>query len=487
MRKRFEAQLTIGGTPIEEIKITTKSRDEFPPYLRAMQYIYCNEELNEKVYSMLEDKICKGKKDTGRPGMNLWEIFVLAGTRLCLNINYDRLHDMANNHLMLRKILGVDDRFTNGKEYEYQNIVDNFKLLDDQTLKEINEIIVEAAHGLLKKKETEALRLKTDTYVMESNVHFPTDINLLWDSGRKCLETIEYIIDEGGKSIAGWRKIKNWKRELKIKMRKLSKISSRGGFHKEEMIKKSTKDYLKKANLLSQKVTDFIDHYPLESESDFVRLLSLEYFLKMLNKHIDLVYRRLIKGEKIPAQEKIFSIFETYTEWITKGKLRPNVELGKKLLITTDQYGLIVDYHVVEKQADVDLLIPLVNRLLNRYKIQSISADKGFWKKEIKELLSLFIPEVVIPKKGKLNITEKEIERSRAFKGLKNQHSEIESNINQLEHNGLDRCPDKSYYGFKRYVGVGVISYNLHIIGKYLIMLDKAKENKKSPMLKKVA
>lgn len=63
-----------------------------------------------------------------------------------------------------------------------------------------------------------------------------------------------------------------------------------------------------------------------------------------MNKHIDLLERRTIKGKKIPQEEKIFSIFETYTEWINKGKRHPNVELGKKLLITTNQYGLIIDY-----------------------------------------------------------------------------------------------------------------------------------------------
>jgi len=160
MRKRFEAQMTIGGTPIEEIKIPTKSRDEFPPYLKAMQYIYCNEELSEKIYSLLEDKICKGKKKTGRPGMNLWEIFVLAGTRLCLNINYDRLHWVANYDELLRKMLGVHHPIKGGKEYEYQNIVDNVKLLDDQTLRQINEIIVEAGHGVLKKKRDGSLTYK---------------------------------------------------------------------------------------------------------------------------------------------------------------------------------------------------------------------------------------------------------------------------------------------------------------------------------------
>jgi len=119
MRKRFEAQLSIGGIPISEVKIPTKTRDEFPPFLRAMQYIYCTPEFNEKVYQLLENKISKGKKKTGRPGMNLWEIFVLAGARLCLNTNYDRLHHLANFDILLRQILGVYRSLLKGK---YMNI-----------------------------------------------------------------------------------------------------------------------------------------------------------------------------------------------------------------------------------------------------------------------------------------------------------------------------------------------------------------------------
>jgi len=95
----------------------------------------------------------------------------------------------------------------------------------------------------------------------------------------------------------------------------------------------------------------------MKTEGDLLSLIKLSYFLEMLDKHIDLIYRRLIKGEKIPAQDKIFSIFETYTEWIMKGKFRPNVELGKKLLVTTDQYHFIVDYQVIENQADVETII----------------------------------------------------------------------------------------------------------------------------------
>ena len=62
----------------------------------------------------------------------------------------------------------------------------------------------------------------------------------------------------------------------------------------------------------------------------------LDYFHEMLIKHIDLIDRHLLKGEKIPHEEKVFSLFEPHTEWVNKGKVYPSVELGHKLLITTD-------------------------------------------------------------------------------------------------------------------------------------------------------
>jgi len=76
--------------------------------------------------------------------------------------------------------------------------------------------------------------------------------------------------------------------------------------------------------------------------------------------------------------------------------------------------------------------------------------DKGFYSKENKELLSLAIPHLVMPKKGKLNVQEKEEELQKKLKKLRNLHSAVESNINQLEHNDLDRCPDKGLKNYKR-------------------------------------
>lgn len=107
------------------------------------------------------------------------------------------------------------------------------------------------------------------------------------------------------------------------------------------------------------------------------------------------------------------------------------------------------------------MLIEVADRLLKKYKVQSWSFDKGYWSTDNKELLSLVVPEVVLPKIGKKTEQEKEEESSKSFKRIRNQHSAIESNINELENRGLGRCPDSGYERFKKYIGLGITSYNL--------------------------
>lgn len=476
MRQRFEAQLTLGCTPIEKVQIPLKVKDHLANLFAALQYIYTDPKWNEQVFDLLSQKITKGKKITGRSGMSLWEIFVLSQVRLCLNISYGRLHYMANYDSLLRGILGVlPGDFSSGKEYDYQNIYDNVSLLDDKLITEINDVIVDVGHVVFKKKETEALRCKADSFVVETDTHFPTDYNLLWDSARKCIDTIVKL------DVGGWRKHKNWHNALKRMMNAVGKASVAGGKNKAIKLRQVTENYLQKARALENKVKVEVKNNEFTQIQDIIQVILLEYYLMMLNKHIDLVERRLIKGEKIPHQEKVFSIFQPYTEMIKKGKLHPNVEVGKKLAVTTDQYHLIIDWQIANNQADNELTTDIADRVLAKYeKVQSFSVDRGFFDKEDKSLLEHYIPEVIMPKKGKKNKEEKAIEGAPAFKKLKHKHSAIESNINELEHRGLDRCPNRNERNFKSYVGLAVTAYNLNRIGRKLLEEARKKEHQAS-------
>lgn len=477
MRKRFEQQLTIDKLLIEDTVIPTAKRmGSLPALCAALKQIFITPEWNAKVFDILDRAILSKNNNTGRPGMDLWQIFVLAQVRLCKNISYDDLHHIANYDALIRQLMGVEtesgyDKVTIG----YQRIVDNVDLLTDETVKELNGVILAFGHDVFKKKEAEALRLKTDSFVVESNVHFPTDYNLLWDSARKCLDMVGKLLKE--QAPTGWRKLNDWQKSLKNMSRAMGVASASGGKGKDDRVKHTAERYLVKATALLRKLEEFILEFEPTTLNQTLILVALDRYMELLEKHIELIDRRLLKGETIPHAEKLFSIFEEYTEWVVKGKKRPNVELGKKVGITTDQFHLIIDYQVMDHESDSQIVPELAERILTQYDVCSWSFDKGYWHKDNKELLSGQVNQLVLPKKGKRNKEEAEQEKTVPFKLLRNKHSAVESNINELEHRGLDRCPDRGYAHFKRYIGLGVSAFNLRKIGTEL-MAREVKQQK---------
>jgi len=214
--------------------------------------------------------------------------------------------------------------------------------------------------------------------------------------------------------------------------------------------------------------------------SQELKLVELKYFKSMLLKHIDLVERRLLNGEKIPHNEKVFSLFEPHTKWNSKGKAGVICELGQKHLVVTDQNNFIVFHKLIADIPDKFFTIEVACELKEKYgeSLASLSFDKGFSSKEIITELEKIIPNAIIKQKGKPSKARKEIERSKEFKKLNNKHNAVESNINQLGHNGLHKCRDKGEKNFTRYVSLAVLSYNLHRLGN-LIKKSRLKEKPK--------
>lgn len=481
MRHAFPQQPDLQIIPIEKIRLPLKSRDELPPLLRGLQWVWMHPTLKAELFALLEAKIIAGKQATGRTGMDLWQILVLGVVRLGLDANWDRLEYIANYDTLVRQMLGVPAApwGEEVKAFGHQTLRDNVALLDDELLRQINARIAAAGREVFVKKggaPLAALEIKVDTYVLETDVHFPTDLNLLWDAGRKCVDLIEKYRDQFGYALPGWRKAKDWRRQLKNCERATSQILYRGGPHKEARVQRLVGDYLAVGRALAAKVHDSLlglCDQPVEA----AHWEALAYFHRMLVKHLDLVERRLVQGEIIPADEKVFSLFEPHTEWIKKGKQRPNVELGHRFLIATDQHQIIQDYAVLLAEAEIDQSVPVADRLLGRYgagAIASLSFDKGFTRASDRELLSLYVPTVVMPKRGKKNAVELERESSKPFRALRHQHSAVESAINSLEYHGLDRCLDVGLAGYLRYAGLGVMSYNLHLIGRELSARERA-------------
>jgi hypothetical protein len=194
-----------------------------------------------------------------------------------------------------------------------------------------------------------------------------------------------------------------------------------------------------------------------------------------------------MNDETIPHDEKVFSIFEEHTEWISKGKAGVPVELGLKVCILEDQHGFILHHDVMEKQTDERIAVFLVEKAKKKFPALNLcSFDKGFHSPSNQIELRQLLDKVVLPKKGKLSNKDKEVEHSKEFVEARRQHSAVESAINALEVHGLDRCLDHGLHGFKRYVSLAVLARNIQNLGA-ILRQKEAKARKRHERLKKAA
>ena len=202
MRKVIDLQMEFWKKDIADIEFDLKSRDEIPKLLMGLQFIYRTAHIREKVFNVLKQIVPKQSHETGRPGMDLWKILVLGTLRLNCNWDYDKVQEMANNHHKLRQMLGHGKK-DSASSYPLQTIKDNICLLTPSILDEINQVVVKAGHDLISTKKDQKLRGSCDSFVVETDVHYPTDTNLLFDATRKMISLIAIICSEIG--VTTWR------------------------------------------------------------------------------------------------------------------------------------------------------------------------------------------------------------------------------------------------------------------------------------------
>lgn len=322
-------------------------------------------------------------------------------------------------------------------------------------------------------------------------MHFPTDINLLFDATRKVIELTARLCDDSG--VKGWRQSKHNVNELKkrvFRLQKLKHSSSKDplkALKKAEQIEQAYEEYANMAKSFIEKAKDS-EIKLLELGVNPLLFEEIYYFTTHAEKQIDLIIRRVIQGEKIPHEEKVFSIFEPHTEWISKGKAGVPVELGLRVAIIEDQNGFILGHHVMRNQTDDQIAVPIAKAAKNNFPtLKSCSYDKGFHSQPNQKDLKEFLEEVTLPKKGKLSKKDGEYQYSEQFKKIRKKHSAVESAINALEVHGLDKCPDKGFHGFERYVGLAVVARNIQIIGSKLIKREQRRLKRSGNKLKQAA
>ena len=487
MRIVQNEQMTIGEVDISKMNFDSKSRDDIPKILKGLQFVYTNLALRGAIFQLLDTQVApKVSKSVGRPGMPLWTILVCGVIRLDLNCDYDRLHELVNQHNSIREMLG-HGAFSDVR-YHFQTLKDNVALLTPQLLDQINQLIVQAGHVLVKKKADEALRGRCDSFVLETDVHYPTDINLLFDAMRKVITLTAQMCDDCG--FTEWRQhaynVRHVKRHMRTAQnKKRSKAKSPAQQEKNvALVKQAHQEYLALAQQYLNKARQtlmLMQSQGFGDALDVVKKLQIEGFMQHADRQIDQIKRRVIEGEVIAHEDKVFSIFEPHTEWISKGKAGVPVELGVKVCILEDQHQFILHHQVMEKQTDEQVTLEMVGQAKKRFpNLNACSFDKGFHSPANQIALKEQLDLVALPRKGKLSVQAQAEEQTPEFARARRAHSGVESAINALEVHGLDRCLDHGIEGFKRYVALAVVARNIHRIGAILWQQEQEREKRKT-------
>ena len=373
-----------------------------------------------------------------------------------LGCDFDHLHDLVNEHKTLRNFLGHTD--WDKKRYHYQTLVDNVSLLTPELLGKVNQLVVESGHTVVGKKPGEPLRGRCDSFVAETNVHYPTDVSLLRDAMR-CMHRHAGLLGSKHK-VPDWRQWMHLQETLKDKFNKIRNT--------RRASRKDIKAYLKLCAELIGRVKAFLLELAAKGASP-QKIDNIYNFVMHAVRQIDQIDRRLLKGETIPQNEKVFSFFQPHTRWFSKGKAGRPVEFGVPVGITEDQYQFILHYEIMWTGSEVDFAVPLVEITKELFPdFCAASFDRGFHSPANRTRLDEVLVDNVLPKKGRLSKADREREQGETFVAMRRQHPAVESAINNLEHRGLDRVRSKGRKGFARSVALAVVALNVHRLGRVL-------------------
>jgi len=484
MRQIHTQQCQLGQPPIEKMHFDHHSRDDIPQILCGLQHLYSDPDTQKIIFEHLEKLIPTDvDANNGRPGMDLWNVFVLATVRVNLNCDVDRVVELANEHRSLRMMLGHEGPFALDVRYCRETVRENLYLVTDEVLADINVAIVCAGHQLLGKSDVPLLA-RCDSFVVETDIEYPTDIRLLNDAMRKVIMACGQAYKQFG--VPNWRNHKDNHasvNRLYIRAQRIKHSSSKDPAKKaaqQDKIIHAHQAFIDRAGFFLQRAQKTLDRLENVPGSEAL-CAEINYYGFWAYHQIDLIQRRVMSGEKIPHAEKIFSLFKPYSEWISKGKAGVSQELGLRVCIVEDQFGFLLHHQVMEQQTDDKVAVSIVRETKARFpNLRLCSFDKGFWSTSNHKELEEILDKVVLPKKGSLSKEDRERQSDPEFVQARKQHAAVESAINALEVHGLDFCPDYGLDKFKRYVALAVVARNIQKIGAILLQRKRDAEKRQA-------
>lgn len=475
MRKAYSPQRRFDCSPIAQVSLNLECRDEIVPVLFGLQHLYRDAALRRKIVARVaEDLNAESRRDVGRPGMDDWQVVVLAAVRLGCNLDYDKLQDLVENHRSLREIMGIGD-WQDASSFGYRRICDTLQLLQPETVEKLNQVIVQAGHQLAPDAATS---VRADSFVMETNIHYPTESSLIRDGVNKFLPLCAQLAALIGAE--GWRQHKHLYKKIKKLTQNIGRVAASKAQGKKEIIESLYADLLARVKMLIERAETLVETAQIDAMSPESLSLSvaLEHWLELTEQVCDTACRRVLLGESVPNNEKLFSLFETHTQLYRRGKAATPNQFGRLLLVFEDGAGFISHYHLMDRDAqDSDVVVDETRKAQQKHggAIETASYDRGFYSPENALNLSEIVDVACVPPRAPTQYAEHMEQAGVEFHQARRRHSGIESSIGSLQRgNGMKRCRDRSEQGFARYMGLAILGRNIHVLGKLLIARENA-------------
>ena len=403
---------------------------------------------------------------TGRSSTPVEVILRMLVVKQLYRYSYEELERAVCDSLVLRRFCRV---YLNPVPDD-TTLIRWANLVQPSTLEQFNRRITEMA---LKLKVTQGRKLRTDGTAVETHIQSPRDSQMLADSVRVVVRTLErakkVLIESKQLAQENFvnlnKEAKRLSHQISEVMRKRSDEAKQDGQEGYRRLIEITQTSLQHAQVV----------LPLLEEKASARAQKLAATLKIFapraRQVIDQATRRIFKDEKVPASEKIVSIFETHTDIIKRGKENHPVEYGHKVWFDEVDGGIISHYRTLTgNPGDSDQWLPSLNFHIEQFgqAPELASADRGVYSASNEaEAIRLGVKQVILPKPGYRSKERKLYEAQDWFQEGRNWHAGVEGRISVLKRShALNRCLNHGQAGFERWVGWGVISANLRVMAR---------------------
>jgi len=442
--------------------------DLWEPWMRAADRILEDEQLLNSVYEALV-RCHPNSRTRGRLGLPEEIVTRMLLLKHIRNWSFDVLEREVRPNLLYREFTRVDA----GKVPDSKTLGRHALAVGPEVIKQIHERVVALA---MENKVVQGRKMRVDTTVVETNIHYPTDSILLGDGLRvltRAMKKIARIAGEVG------TKLRDRSRSVKFRILEIGRAARSKGDQGKERIKQAYKRLLDSTGRVVGQAKRFCKEIAqgVKRSRDVLQQAALEG----LRKELEIILPR-VRQVMFQARERVFngnthvdgklvSIFEPSTEVIRKGKASKPTEFGKMVKIQESENQIITDFEVYgSRPSDSDLVIPALDshlRMLGRAP-RLMAGDAAFFSaRNEAEAKQKGVKRVCIPSRSTKSAARKQEQRTRWFKQGQKWRTGCEGRISVLKRrHGLNRCRYKGDHGMNRWTGLGVIADNLINIGR---------------------